>query len=183
MIIPFYTVFLKEVFKQSLGLIETYLSLIFGISMCIGASAGIGSVIKLIYLGAREYDRSVVIPQKEINILELFLAIAFSFMFLLKESFLIIASGFLFLSPITTMIKRVKGLSVSESNIDFISGIIFVIFALTSLFMSIEKYGIIIGLIDLSRIKLSAVLMASIMFLVILIISIIDYARKRYEFE
>lgn len=180
-LIPFYTIFLREAFKRSLSLIRAYLSLIFDISMCIGASAGIGSFIKLIYQGAREYDRSVIIPQKGINALELFLAVAFTLIYiLLKESFLVVTSMFLFLSPITTMIKRIKGLNVSESSIDFVSGIIFIVFALTSLFFSVERYDLVMSLTSsLPHIELIVVLIAAIMFLMILIISIIDYARKK----
>ncbi len=183
MLVPFYTIFLRDVLNHSLNVIEMYLSLIFGISICLGASAGVGSFIKLIYEGAREYDKSVNIPQKKINALEVILAMIFSATYIFRESFLAIASVLLMLSPIVTLIKRARGLGVSEKTVDFVSGLIFIVFALTSLLMSIEKYSMLINLVIESHIKLIAIIIASIMFLGIFIASVIDSSRKNYEFR
>lgn len=113
---------LQELF--SIWIAPSSVSIIYDLSLSIGAAGSISSFILFIYQGAHEYDQSIKIPHFKINLLEAVLSVIFSFIIFYVSLFpsslysivLIVFSILLFMYSLERFLRWVKGLKSEERN-------------------------------------------------------------------
>lgn len=99
-------------------------SIIYDISLSIGAAGSIGSFIFFVYQGAHEYDQTIKIPEVKISTLEAGLGIVFSSLILYSSFFLssvhtllvLFFSALLFIYTLERFLRWLKGLERTRRN-------------------------------------------------------------------
>jgi len=179
---PFYFIFTRHSIELTLCILSLSIEEIYGIAICIGASAGLGDFILLVYEGAAQYDPSTKIPYGKILIIQGILSGIFILLYVSNGSYMSIIGSLMTISILTWIIRKYKGLSEIDTNIDYYSALIFLVFGLVNFLTSLKRYKLVdVPFLDMYNV-LVLVLVATMLYLGTLLFSFFE-ALKGEDIE
>lgn len=132
-----------------------HLLIIYVVSLAVASSSSLGSFIKFIYEGAQQVDSSVVIPIKKIYVVQfLYIALTLFPFFYFNYDVRMILTGFLLLSIVESLLRRLKGLTGEQTELEswfgFVGWAIYIIFLMIEFLRNMLPFNPLLQVVPIS---------------------------------
>jgi hypothetical protein len=125
------------------------------ISLTVASSASLGGFIKFIYEGAQQVDSSVTIPIRKIYVIQfLYIALTLIPFYYLNFDVRMVLTGVLLLSIVEGFLRRLKGLTVEQSELESWFGavgwVIYIIFLMIEVIRNMLPFNPLLQVVPIS---------------------------------